>query len=832
MLNLSTAFKNELNNDNRNYLCYADITLSNGVTLNLENEEIWDGGLSIEDAVSNTSSFDIGATIINSLSLTVNNIYETFSEYDFTDAIVVPYIGLQLPDGTIEKIRKGLFTVDEPTYNGSLITLYCLDEMHKLDRPYTDSKLVYPATLGEIVRDACSGCDVTLLTTTFNNSSYQIQNRPDDESLTFRQVVSWAAQIACCWARCDSYGRLRLDWYDQSVFEIRDGLDGGVFDESTPYATGDSAKGGTFKPWTTGDNYSGGTFKELTGYHHIHSMSSMNLCTDDVVITGVQVTESFEETDTEKVQSSLYGSAGYVLAIEGNDFVEAGTAATVASMIGKQVVGLRFRTYDISALNDPSIEAGDAVYITDRKNRSYQSFVTSTTFKVGNYQQIRCSAETPSRNSAQRYSEATRSILLARREASKKISDYDKAVQQLTSLITQSFGVYKTEEVLEDGSTVYYMHNKPTLAASQTIWKMTADAFAVSTNGGKTWNAGMDSSGNAVVNVLSTIGLVFDWAKGGTLTLGGQNNTNGLLRALNAAGSQIVSLGKDGLQMASGSINLGNGVFTVDGFGNMIAKSGKFMGDITGASGIFNGILQVVAQAVTGNNPIRIKVPGTDGDGVIYYTYFTAGTDGFVVARNRPTNRKFIRMYVDTGDGIPVFSGGSFSGFNEATWTMTGIDERLKIHGDGEIKSPWTYNNRGSSEANVHINGSQIFQRTGSSSRRYKKYGNTKLDMLDPASLYDLPVRRFKYKKGYLAEDDPRKNQWIIGFFAEEIAEFYPCAAEYENGEIESWNSRIMIPAMLKLIQEQHKDLLKHEKRIRDLEERLAKVEKILGVKL
>lgn len=812
MLNISNQFRTELNNDNRNYLCYADITLRNGVVLNLENKNIWSGGFSIEDAVSNTSSFDIGATIINSLSLTINNIYETFSEYDFTDAVVVPYIGLQLPDGTIEKIRKGLFAVDEPTYNGSLITLYCLDEMHKLDRPYTESKLVYPATLGEIVRDVCSVCDVTLLTTTFNNSSYQIQHRPEDDALTCRQVVSWAAQIACCWARCDSYGRLRLDWYDQSVFEIRDGLDGGVFDESTPYATGDSAKGGTFKPWTTGDNYSGGTFKELTGYHHIHSMRSMNLCTDDVVITGVQVTESFEETDTEKVQSSLYGSTGYVLAIEGNDFVEAGTAATVASMIGKQVVGLRFRTYDISALNDPSIEAGDPVYITDRKNRSYQSFVTSTTFKVGNYQQIRCSAETPSRNSAQRYSEATRSILLARREASKKISDYDKAVQQLTSLITQSFGVYKTEEVLEDGSTVYYMHNKPTLAASQTIWKMTADAFAVSTNGGKTWNAGMDSSGNAVVNVLSTIGLVFDWAKGGTLTLGGQNNTNGLLRLLNAAGSEIARLSKDGLVATSGTFG-----------GNLSAAGGTFKGNLSAAGGDFKGDFRVDGMSHL-KYPIIFKTGPNAGN--YSNAIYGMGGRGYAMAANGHY------MYLDYEAAMPRLSGGTFTSVNEETLELSGADALALFDADGMIKTMYTYGHTRANGPNVYVASNGILYHSASSASRYKKDISENLRDINPSALYALKVVTYKYIDGYLENDDPCNGKFTIGFIADDVEKIFPYAAVWENGQIESWNERIMIPAMLKLIQEQHKGLLKHEKRIRDLEERLAKVEKILGVKL
>lgn len=518
MLNISNQFQNELFNDNRDYLCYVDITLADGTVLNLDNENIWTDSFSIEDAVSGTGSFDIGTAIINKLTLSINNIYETYSEYDFTDAVVVPYVGLELP-GTIEKIRKGVFTVDEASYDGSLITLSCLDNMYKLDYAYAESNLSYPATLGEIVRDICYVCGVTLLTTTFFNSSYMVQNRPDDQALTCRQVLSWAAQIACSWARFDTYGRLCLGWYDQSVFEKYSGLNGGIFDAGDPYQTGDTASGGTFNPWTTGDDFNGGTFKDLSRYHHVYSMSTMQICTDDVVITGLKVTESFEETDTEKVQSYLFGTEGYVIAIEGNDLIQKGKAEAVARAVGGKVVGMRFRPFDVSALNDPSIEAGDPVIVTDRKQRSYQSYITSATFKAGNYQQIRCSAETPSRNSAQRFSEATRNIVKARLEASRRISDYDKAMQMLTSLITQSFGVFKTEEKLDDGSTIFYLHNKPNLNESMTVWKMTADAFAVTTDGGKTWNAGMDSQGNVVVNVLSAIGINAEWINTGEIVV-------------------------------------------------------------------------------------------------------------------------------------------------------------------------------------------------------------------------------------------------------------------------------------------------------------------------
>lgn len=142
---------------------------------------------------------------------------------------------------------------------------------------------------------------------------------------------------------------------------------------------------------------------------------------------------------------------------------------------------------------------------------------------------VSCDAETPGKNSSKQYSELTQAVVKARENAQAQIGEYNESVQQLTDLISNSFGMFKTEEILEDGSSIYYMHDKPTLEESMTIWKMTIDAFAVSTDGGKTWNAGMDSSGNAVVNILSAIGINCDWIHAGTLTLGGYNNMNGKL---------------------------------------------------------------------------------------------------------------------------------------------------------------------------------------------------------------------------------------------------------------------------------------------------------------
>src|SRR5699024_501509 len=92
----------------------------------------------------------------------------------------------------------------------------------------------------------------------------------------------------------------------------------------------------------------------------------------------------------------------------------------------------------------------------------------------------------------------------------KQISAYDKEVQRFAAMAANSMGLYETREVQDDGSIIYYQHDKPTLAESMNIWKRTADVFAVSNDGGKTWR-GMDADGNVLATVLSVIGVKAEW---------------------------------------------------------------------------------------------------------------------------------------------------------------------------------------------------------------------------------------------------------------------------------------------------------------------------------
>lgn len=479
---VSSRFKTEQNNDNRNYLKYADITLTDGTVINLTNADFWSNGMKFEDSVSDDSAFTIGSANINTVNLSINNFDEKYTDYDFTNAEVICYVGLEVEptSGTekeIEKIRICTMTVvDTPYQDTTIIELTCEDNMRKFDRDYSESKLKYPATRRQIIQDACNVCGVTLDTLSFDQDSYQIVTRPDDDALTFRQVLAWVCQIGCQYARCDRYGRLTIKWYDTEIVDAN--------------------------------------------RIEINSTSKFTPNLDDVVITGVRVTEYIEATsDDETASSYLYGKEGYVLEIGENKLIPQGTGETVAAMIGEKCVGMSFRPFETQCLTDISIEAGDAVLITDRKGNKYKSFLTNVVLQPGVFEQISCNAESAARNSSKQYSLITQTVVDARKSVQKEKAQRELALEEFEKRLDKSSGVFTTIETQEDGSKIFYLHDKPKLSESQGIWRMTAEAWGVSNDGGNTWNGGMTVDGDAIVRILEAVGVNANWINAGAITV-------------------------------------------------------------------------------------------------------------------------------------------------------------------------------------------------------------------------------------------------------------------------------------------------------------------------
>lgn len=510
MINTSNEYKAKIRK-NRLFIPKATVVLSNGTVLNLDKKDLMLSGIKIQDSTSRNGSFDLGSAVINQLTITLNNFQSKFSSYDFDGAVIIPYVGLQL-SSTVEYLKKGVFTAYNPVAPGSTIVITALDNMAKADKPFKDVTIAFPTTAQLLLSAVCTHCEISLLTTVFTNGDYSIDERPLDDAISCREILAWIAQLSGNYARCNVDGELELKWYDiDTLNEVW--LSGGYFDASTPYSTGDSVNGGNFEDYSSGDEINGGTFNDMDKYHHIFSLSDTSIAIDDVVITGIQVTDSSETPTT-----VLYGQSGYVISIEGNKLIQsASDAQTIANTVGTKIVGMRFRPLSVSAQSDPCIEAGDIAIVTDRKRNSFRAFISNLTYSIGNYETMSCDAESPVKNNSIRYLVEAKTIIESKKYTQNKITAYDLMVHQLNNLVSHSFGVYKTAEEQEDGSVIYYMHDKPTLAESVKIWKQTIDAFAVSTDGGQTYTAGFDVEGNAVVNVLSAIGINADWIRTGKL---------------------------------------------------------------------------------------------------------------------------------------------------------------------------------------------------------------------------------------------------------------------------------------------------------------------------
>ena len=623
MINLSRAFRQALFFNRRNYLTYADITLANRTTLSLTNVKIWSGGFSTEDAVSEDNSFTaLGSTIIGAATIIINNMDEAYSKYDFTNAKVVLYVGMAHSASTTEKIKKGTYTVDDAKYNGGTITLSLLDNMEQFDRPYSLSTLTFPATLDSIVRDACTKCGVSLNTYNFPHKDYVVQKRPEDEATTFREVIGWAACIAGCFARCDREGRLELKWFDQATLESRtDVIDGGRTFSNTSSVT--LIDGGGFD--TNYDIVDGGNLADDDGMHYIHSLYSQDISVDDVLITGIHITVKDEtEEGSSATKEFNSGTKGYVIGIENNDFITPGTGQNVANWLGEQLIGLRFRKASVTHASDPSIEAGDIGILWDRKDNEYPVLITRTNFSATTSQTTVSGAETPSRNNATRYGWQTKIYVESRKQLKEERSTRQQMLEDLSDRLAEHSGLYSTIETQQDESKIFYLHDMPTLNESAIVWKMTKDAWGVTTNYNKgqntQWNGGMTVDGDAIVRILSAVGVDADWittgkieSKDGTVsidldnntinlkgvtsfsgfatktglgtsgytTINGSNITTGTIKDENS--NTVFNLSTGSLTIKKGSINLGSGKFQVDTNGNLTANNATLTeADISG----------------------------------------------------------------------------------------------------------------------------------------------------------------------------------------------------------------------------------------------------------
>lgn len=497
MINISNAFREKLE-AGEPVRMVVDITFPDGTKKTID-KDIMNGDNGFSDC-ADSSSFPVGATICKTLTLSINNDQEQWKSYNFYGAKIHAYLKLQtsyaapesvsalldesynpILDSTgdpiiatqaatkdiIETIDKGVYTVTTPEQYSDIINVTALDDMYKANKTYT-SGLKLPQSLINLVRDACKTVGIGM-NLTMDHGDIVIRSIPD--SMTFRQLFGYAAMVESANARIDYSGNLQFVKWDFERTNI----------------------------------------PELKDYGNPPTLSS-----DDIVITGIKITNGQSNDDTDTDYSGMYGEEGYVLELE-NELIDTDQLQTVANIIGEQIVGARFRNLEGDLVYNPLVEFGDMVYTYDRLGNKYLTPLTDVSGNVGGLTTVKTQADDPIRGSSDFYGNSTKAIVAARQMVQKETSAREEAIRRLAETLNSSSGLYMTQEPQQDGSIIYYMHNKATMAESNIIWKLTAEAFAVSIDGGKTYPYGFAVTGELITRLLYAEGINADYINAGTL---------------------------------------------------------------------------------------------------------------------------------------------------------------------------------------------------------------------------------------------------------------------------------------------------------------------------
>lgn len=214
-----------------------------------------------------------------------------------------------------------------------------------------------------------------------------------------------------------------------------------------------------------------------------------------------------------------YGEEGYAICISNNDFITESNWEAILGYIGDEIIGLRFRKVNLSHASNPSIEAGDIAYVYDRKGNRYQILITRTNFTVGSSQTTVCGADTPARNSATRFTEATKSYVELRKQIREQKTTFEEALEDLSERIDNAGGLYETQVQQAGGGVIIYLHNQPELAESDIRIMISDVGVTVTANGtdpNPTWY-GLTVDGELIASILNAAGVNADWIRTGQL---------------------------------------------------------------------------------------------------------------------------------------------------------------------------------------------------------------------------------------------------------------------------------------------------------------------------
>lgn len=317
-----------------------------------------------------------------------------------------------------------------------------------------------------------------------------------------------------------------------------------------------------------------------------------------------------------------------------------------------------------------------------------------------------------------------------------------------------------------NANTEELLKSYPTVTAMESAIKQNADSITASVSKTYATKAGLNDASTKISNLetwKSQAALkITDSAIVSTVT----SSTSWSKKADKASLISQINQSAESISISASKINL-NGVVTANSYFCILTD-----GSIKSVKGTLGGW-------TISSDKIQSRFAGIDAMTIHSDGYLKFGTCKISSTGGALTVKNGLHLYTNVNTDS--------SGFDDGT-------ERFKIFGLGHVSS----------------GGHLVFDSDGatvsylsSSSRRYKNHIRDMTDN-DIQNLYKLPTVFFVYKPGYLEKDSAVP---IPGLYAEDVEQYLPLAARYQNGLIEDWNERAVIPYLIKAIQLQHEEI-------------------------
>jgi hypothetical protein len=474
MYPVSATFKDKIKELTRVFQVQIQIQHSGGV-LTLGDADLAAGGLSFSDASQAGEDFTVGGKVASELSFEFFN-KAAYDGLDFVGATVLASVGLVLNAGEVdgegepvepvlEWVPLGVFNVDEVvrTKTSSTVSISAFDNMILLDKPYSLSQLVYPATLKQIYLDLCSVCDVLPGTTSFVNDSYVVASRPEGD-LTCRDMLGYVAELSGTFARATRTGKIELTWYTPS------GL-------------------------------------TLTGANRYNFVPR-----DDVVqITGVMATVT--GADGQSV-TYLAGTDAYVVDLSENPLLQSNYETALAAVYNA-VKNTSFHAFKSGWQGNPAIQAGDIITQVDRDGNEYPTLVTHSTYKYRGESTLEARGLPVTAKGFKGSTNKKIASIIRKVEAvvGDRLTSLEQATLAATELIANMLGghVIQTEDAL-------YIADNEDLDLAVKVWKWGIGGFGYSSTGKDgPYTTAITADGSIVAMLVSAGIVTADMVQAGVL---------------------------------------------------------------------------------------------------------------------------------------------------------------------------------------------------------------------------------------------------------------------------------------------------------------------------